>query len=93
MPESLIVVNTKNAHTWNRTIGANSIEDEYVLQGEQPLPSYTIQASTISIATANDHVLEIMAGASLNVRIRSILIEQVVNATAAALVSFALFRR
>ena len=60
----------KKSHTWDRTIGANTIQDEFVLPGEFPYTSYTIFANGVSIATANDHCLQIMAGASLPVRVR-----------------------
>lgn len=74
----------KKAHAWDRTIGANTVLDEFTLPGEYPLASYTVYFSNISIATANDHVLQIMAGSSLNVRIRRIWYEQNGNATTAA---------
>jgi len=66
----------KKAHAWDRTIGANTVLDEFVLPGEYPLATYTVIATAISIATVNDHVVQIMAGASLNVRIRRIKIHQ-----------------
>lgn len=73
-------------HTWQRTIGANNVEDDFGLPGEYPLASYSVATPTsVSVATANDHVLEIMAGASLNVRIRRIRFEQSGNATAAGI--------
>lgn len=78
--------------TWSKTVGANTVHDQFVLPGEYPYATYWIQASNISIATANDHVLQIMAGASLNVRIRSITIEQNANATTAARATFELIR-
>lgn len=80
----------KKLNTWNRTIGANSVEDEYTLPGEYPHPTYSV-STTIGTATAT-HSLEIMAGASLKVRIRRIRVEQSANATTAGPVTISLIR-
>lgn len=89
MAESIVQVTsagTTKLHTWQRTIGANNVEDEFVIPGEYPLASYTVvPTGSVSVATANDHILQIMAGASLNVRIRRIRFEQSGNATTAAI--------
>jgi hypothetical protein len=71
----------KKLHAWDRTIGANTTLDEYVLLGENGLPSYTVSTSSTSTATAASHVLQIMAGATNKVRIRRIEIHQQVMAT------------
>jgi len=94
MAESLVAVTQgsgKNLHTWNRTIGANSVEDEYVLLGENGLASYMIVAQ-MSTATADSHLLQIMAGASLKVRVRRIEITQLTLATTVTLMDVALLR-
>jgi hypothetical protein len=77
----------KKAHTFQRVIGANTIEDEVMLIGEQYLATYNIPtaAAGISVATANSHLLQIMAGASLVVFVRQIRIYQLAAATAAAI--------
>lgn len=77
----------KKLHGWDRTIGANTVIDEFVLPGEYPLASYTMTSggTTVSIATANDHLMQLMAGSTLNVRIRRIRITQHTNATTAAI--------
>lgn len=80
----------KKLHTWNRTIGANSIEDEFTLPGEFPYASYTVVFDVAGVA--NDHIIQIMAGASLPVRIRSIEVQQGGNLTAAAVLKFGIFR-
>jgi hypothetical protein len=80
--ESLIVVGAKNAHTLSRTIGANLIEDEVVLPGEYPYATYSCIASGIATTTANSHLMQIMAGSSLTVRIRRIRIAQNAGASA-----------
>lgn len=77
----------KKAHTFQRVIGANTVEDEVMLPGEQYLATYGIAtaAAGISVATANSHLLQIMAGASLNVYVREIRIFQLAAVTAAAI--------
>lgn len=100
MGESLVQVTEgsgKKLHTWQRTIGANSVEDEYVLLGENALASYILPTSFglpggISTATANSHLVQIMAGASLKVRIRRIEVHQAVMATTAALMHLQVLR-
>jgi hypothetical protein len=98
MAESIVQVTEgsgKKLHTWNRTIGANSVEDEYVLLGENALATTvlnTIHNATISTATANSHLLQIMAGASNKVRIRRIEMWQAVMATAAAIMDLRMYR-
>lgn len=74
----------KKAHTWNRTIGANDVHDEFTLPGEYPLATYSVVATGISAATSADHVIQIMAGSSLNVRIRKIEIQQATLITSAS---------
>lgn len=86
MPESLVQVTSgagPKLHTWQRTIGANNIEDEFVVPGEYPLASYFVQASGIAIANANDHALQLMAAASVYLRIRRIVVQQAASATTA----------
>jgi hypothetical protein len=82
----------KKLHTWNRTIGANSVEDEYMLLGENALATYTVTIGPTALATANSHLLQIMAGASLKVRIRRIEVWQTAAVTAASFADFQLWR-
>ena len=81
----------KKLHTFNRTIGANSVEDEVVLLGENYLASYVANGA-MSTATANSHLMQIMAGASLKVRIRRIEITQQTLATTAAFGVISIYR-
>jgi len=95
--ESLVQVTEgtgKKLHTNQRTIGANNVEDEYVLPGEFPYASYLVYplTSTSTAGAANDHILTINAGASLKVRIRRIRIEQAANATTATLLALQIMR-
>lgn len=95
MPESLVQVTSgagPKLHTWQRTIGANNVEDEFVIPGEFPYPSYTVVANAVAAGTANAHLLAINAGASSPVRVRRIWIEQQANATTAALWDLRLYR-
>ena len=67
--------------------------DQKVVLGEQYLPTYVLGSQGIaSTATSLSHLLQIMAGASLNVRIRRIRVWQVAVATTAALASFVIIR-
>ncbi len=85
--ESLIQVTEgvgKKAHTWQRTISGNTVEDEFTIPGEYPYATYVALGASVSIATANDHIIQVMAGTTLPVRIRRIRVEQRAAATAAA---------
>lgn len=85
MTESFVQVTEgagKKLHTKQRSIGANTVEDEVVLLGEQYLPSYVVVASAQSVASGANPPLVLMAGTSLKLRIRRIRIE--LRAAAAA---------
>ena len=83
----------KKIHHFNRTIGADSQHDEVVIIGEQYLGHYaTATITPVSTATANSHVLQIMAGASNRLRIRRIEVAQMVPATTAAFCQWAIYR-
>jgi hypothetical protein len=95
MGESLVQVTEgvgKKLHTWQRTVGANSVEDEFTVPGEYPIASYTAVATGVSGATANSHLMQVMAGGSLNVRIRRVRVTQLGAPGAVTAYSFALFR-
>ena len=70
-----------NLHSDTRTYSGSTKHDQYVLPAEYNLATYKVIAQGVSVATANDHILQIMAGASLNVRLRRFRIEQSANAT------------
>ena len=95
MAEALVNVTEgsgKKLHGWDYSVGGNTVIEEFVLPGQYPYASYTVMVGSTSIATANDHVVQLMAGSSLNVYIRSITIEQNVNATTATKAVFQLLR-
>lgn len=81
-----------NIHSSSRSYAGSTKHDQYTLPAEYDLPSYILTGTAVSIAVANDHILAIMAGASLNVRIRRIRIEQASNATTAGFTNFDIYR-
>lgn len=95
MAESVIQVNSGNGpkdHTWNRTIGANSIEDPFVILGEQPYATYSVSSGGVATTTSAAHALQIMAGGTLNVYIRKIYINQGAAAGAAGAIGLTIVR-
>jgi hypothetical protein len=83
-------VGTKN-HSYTRPISGNTVHETVNLNGEPHLATYTVVASASS-ATADSHLLQIMAGASNYVRIRRIRLYQGALATTAAMGRIDLFR-
>lgn len=82
----------KKLHTYQRTVGANNVEDEIVLLGDQYLAAGSVSGNNTSIATANDHVMQLMASAGQALRVRRIRIQQAVLAGAAATGNFQIVR-
>jgi hypothetical protein len=82
----------KRLHTWDRTISSTLVQDQFTLPGEYPVSSYVALANGISIATANDHIIQVMAGSSLKVRIRRVRVSQSAYATTAGAGFFELWR-
>lgn len=84
----------RKARSFQRTDGgANTVDEMAYVESEPPLLTYTVSSITaISIATANSHLLEIMAGASLHVWLRRLRVTQVAVANAAQICTFALYR-
>ena len=95
MAEGNIVVTAGSGvaiHSNTRTISSTTMHDQYVLPGEFAYASYIASTTSISIATANSHVIQLMASSSLNVRVRRIRLEQSGNATTGVVCAFQLFR-
>lgn len=67
-----------------RSIGGTNVQLQGIHLEEPALATYAIQTGAISAATANDHLLQIMAGSTLNVYLRRLQVFQVGLATAAA---------
>ena len=75
------------------TEGAVTVHDEKMILGENYLASYLLAPTAfVSTATANSHLLQIMAGASLRVRIRRIEMHQTAVATTATLMDTRIYR-
>jgi hypothetical protein len=81
-------------HTSTRTVGGNTTHDEVFVAGETVLPLYVAGTNTgaASTATAASHLWQIMAGASLKVRVRRIQIFQAALATTATLAEIGIYR-
>jgi len=71
-------------HTFDRSIGGNTVHDEVFLHGMPYYATYVIPIFAVSTATAASHVLQIMAGASLVVYVHQIILYQAASATTAA---------
>lgn len=78
------------AHAESLTIGANTGDVPYAVIFDPRFATYTVLFDVGGVA--NDHVIQIMAGSALNVRIKSIDIQQAGNLTTAAVQKFSIFR-
>jgi hypothetical protein len=67
------------------TENSQTVYDQKVIPGEPYLPEYTACVAACVISTGNAHLIEIMAGSSLNVRIRRIVATQVGGGTVTAI--------
>lgn len=65
----------KKLHTFTRTKSGNEVHDEVVILGEPHLPSYTVIAGAISLASGAVPPLQLMAGSSKRILIRRIRAE------------------
>ena len=82
----------KRLHTYDRTISSTLIQEQFTLPGEYAYATYVAYSGAVSTASSASHVMQLMAGSSLNVRIRSIRIEQVANATSVTILGFDIYR-
>lgn len=85
----------KKLRTFERTVGANNVHSTAIVHDEAHLASFmatTAGTTGISTATVNSAVIELMAGASLNVYLRRIRIYQFQVATTAAIMGYDLVR-
>lgn len=67
MTQSAIGVSTgtdKYLNSNSRSIGGTAREEQVVLEGQSALPTYNIQVDDASVATANAHILQVMADGS-----------------------------
>lgn len=82
----------RKLHAIQRTDGADTVYSPYSVEAEPEIATYVIPFAGIAVSTANSHVCQVMAGASLRVGIRRIRLWQVANATGIAKLQFRLFR-
>lgn len=73
------------------TENALTVRDEKAILGEPYLASYSFVTPSISIATANAHLLQIMAGSSNAVYLRRLRVYQSVLVTTAAIATWELW--
>ena len=95
MPESVVQVTEgtgKKLHTFQRTVGANTVEDEFVTLADTPWASYAITTGSRSTATAGTHLLQVMAGITNPVYLRRVIITQSLSATTAAYMNLDIVR-
>ena len=96
MAESFVQVANQGSgpklHTFGRVNGANTLEDEIVQLGEQYLASYTTGVTGSSVATATDHLVQLMAGTTLRTYLRRIRVVQLGLAGAVGTLQLNLFR-
>ena len=81
-----------NLHTVTTSIGGSTVHDQVVKHGDAHLATYTFSALSVSTATGNSHILQIMAGSTLNVYLRRLQIYQSNPATTATIVIWDLLR-
>lgn len=87
MPESIVQVTEgagKKLHTFQRTVGANTVEDEVVAIADPWVASYLVAGGDSTIGASGQVLLQLMAGAALNVYVRRIFLVQTTLAGAAA---------
>lgn len=78
MPESIVNITPgtgQKLHSFQRVVGANTVEDEIVLIGEPHLATYAVSTAAVTTVTATSHLLQIMAGSAKPVLILRIWAE------------------
>lgn len=82
----------KKLRTYERSIGGNTVQESVMLLADPKQPSGIFSTPAVSMATNLSHLLQIMAGASLPVQLRSIEMVQYALATTAEIKGIHLFR-
>jgi len=62
----------KYLHTEQRTISGTAREDQYVQLGESAYPTYNAIGANVSLATVNDHLIQVMGDGTNYTRIKRI---------------------
>lgn len=89
MSESFVQVTEgsgKKLRTKQRVVGPNTVEEEAVFLAEAPMPTYVASAASVGVNGAGIHAFQLMAGASLNLYVRRLVVYQQSFAAAAGLV-------
>lgn len=81
-----------HGRTHTRSYSGTTKHTEYVMVDDADLPTYTVIAANISVATSADHILQIMAGSANNVRIDRVLLRQRTLASATTQLLVDVFR-
>lgn len=79
MSESKVAVTEgsgKNLRTWDRTVSAVLVQEQYVLHAEPAVATYIVSGGNISTATSASQLFAIQAGSSNHVRIHGIEVTQ-----------------
>ena len=85
MTDSVIGVSTgtdKYLGSTSRSVGGTAREEQYIIEGQATLPTYSIIADDVSVATANDHLIQIMADGTNYTRLVSLRVEPTEDAPA-----------
>jgi len=83
MPESVVNITPgtgQKLHSFQRVVGANTVEDEIVLVGEPYLATYAVSVAATATSTVSSHLLQIMAGSTKPVLILRLWTELAVGA-------------
>ena len=94
MAETTIPVTGGSGHNigaWDRTISSVVVKHQFMLPGEYPYHTYLVQATGVSVATADAHLVQIMSSASTSLRIRRIRL-WIASTAAANTLAIDLFR-
>lgn len=96
MPDATVQINEGTGvllSHWNRTKTSNSVLEAAQVISEPYLAAYTVSVTTaVALTTANDHLLQIMAGNLNRVILRRLQVSLAVNATAETRCVFQLLR-
>jgi hypothetical protein len=79
-------------HTFTRSVSGQTVHDDVGILGLQPYPTYSLAAPGLTTATAASHLLQLMAGSSLNVYLVGIWVSQRALATTSTVQQFELHR-
>ena len=95
MPISSVQINEgtgKRYDTWQATKNAVDLQDQFVIPGVQPYPTYSVVIGNIALATAASHLIQVMAGATLVVLVHRIELMELTVPAAVTIGQIQLFR-